>query len=337
MYETHFGLRERPFRPAPDSASYYPATSHEQTLARLQQALADGEGLVLLTGDPGTGKTLLCHLLLERLGPGIASAFVTNCRVGAAAGLLQAILYDLSLPYQGLSEQELRLALTDALLQGYAAGRRTVLVIDEAQHLGPDLLEELRLLANLEARRARAVQVMLSAQPALMDTLRRDGSQAVAQRLAVRTRLAPLGEDEAADFLIHQVRTAGGRPEKVWTDEALAILARGSRGVPRLLNQAAHLALTLACQAGASLVDAEAALEALAGLGLEYDEPAGEPQGSEADGEERAEAAEAAEAEDAGVLTLGEAVVEEAAPVAGEEGGEDDEACHLFPVPRRPA
>lgn len=290
MYETHFGLRERPFRPAPDGAAYYPATSHEQTLARLQQALADGEALLLLTGEPGTGKTLLCHLLLERLGPGVASAFVTNSHVGGPAGLLQAILYDLSLPYRGLTEQELRLALTDALLQGYAAGRRTVLVIDEAQHLAPESLEELRQLANLEARRARAVQVVLSAQPALLETLGRDELRALAQRLPVRARLAPLTEQEAADYLVHQVRTAGGRPEAVWTDEALAVLARGSGGVPRLLNQAAHLALALACQAGAGMVDAEAALEALAGLGLEYEDGAEEADSTAANGEGGGEA-----------------------------------------------
>ncbi len=332
MYETHFGLRERPFRPAPDSASYYPATSHEQTLARSQQALADGEGLLLLTGDPGAGKTLLCHLLLERLGPDVVSALVTNSRVGGPAGLLQAILYDLSLPYQGLTEQELRLALTDFLLRGYAAGRRTVLVIDEAQHLGPDLLEELRLLANLEARRARAVQVVLSGQPALLDTLRQDRLRALAQRLPVRTRLAPLTEQEAADYLVHQVRTAGGRPDNVWTDEALAVLARGSGGIPRLLNQAAHLALTLACQAGASMVDAEAALESLAGLGLEYEEGAG-AAASGRDAEDGAEATEEDGAEGGGVLTLGGEVGEGAAPVA--EGlGEGEETCRLFPAPR---
>src|SRR5262249_21419088 len=111
MYEAHFGFRERPFRATPDTACYYPATSPEQALARLLQALRDDEGMVLLTGEPGTGKTLLCHCLLERLGPEVTSAFLTNSHVSDAAGLLQAILYDLSLPYEKRTEQELRLAL----------------------------------------------------------------------------------------------------------------------------------------------------------------------------------------------------------------------------------
>src|SRR2546423_1306731 len=101
MYETRFGLRKRPFPATPDSSCYYPATSHERALALLQRALADGEGVVVLTGAPGTGKTLLCHCLLERLGPGVVSAFLTNSHLACRAALLQAVLYDLSLPYDG--------------------------------------------------------------------------------------------------------------------------------------------------------------------------------------------------------------------------------------------
>src|SRR5262249_5885044 len=137
------------------------------------QAIADDEGLAVLTGAVGTGKTLLCHCLLERLGPQASTAFVTNSHLADRAGLFQAILYDLSLPYQGLSEQELRLALTDYLLQNYSGGRRTVILIDEVHHLTPDLLEELRLLGNLEARGGKAVQAVLVGQPALLETLRR--------------------------------------------------------------------------------------------------------------------------------------------------------------------
>src|SRR5262249_21755119 len=127
MYETHFGLRQRPFRPTPDTAAYYPATTHERALALLLQALADGEGLALLSGAPGTGKTLLCHGLLERLGSDVTSAFVTNGRSGNRAGLLQAVLFELSRPYEGQTEAELRLALSDFLLTNYAAGRKAVL------------------------------------------------------------------------------------------------------------------------------------------------------------------------------------------------------------------
>src|SRR5262245_8715336 len=119
MYESHFGLRRRPFPATPDSECYYPATGHERALALLQQALANEEGLALLTGEPGTGKTLLGHRLLEGLGADATCAFLTNSHFRDPAGLLQAILYDLTLPYEGHGEQELRLALTDHLLRTY--------------------------------------------------------------------------------------------------------------------------------------------------------------------------------------------------------------------------
>jgi type II secretory pathway predicted ATPase ExeA len=275
MYERHFGLRQRPFRASPDSGCYYPATGHEQALQRLLRALADGEGPVLLSGAPGTGKTLLCHCLLERLGPETTSAFLTQGHFGGRAGLLQAILYDLSLPHEGRGEQELRLTLTDFLLTNYAAGRKAVLVVDEAQHLNPDLLEELRLLGNLEARQGKAVQVVLTAQPSLLVTLGRPDLSSLSQRLAVRATVEPMSVAEAADYLVHQVRAAGSSPDEVIAEEARELLARGTRGVPRLLNQAAHEALTLACSGGVRPVDAEAALEALALLGLEVPEDEG--------------------------------------------------------------
>jgi general secretion pathway protein A len=268
MYPTHFGLRQRPFPATPDPARYYPSTNHERAIARLLGGLADGEGVMALTGAPGTGKTLLCHCLLERLGSRTSIAFLTNSHVGNRAGLLQAILYDLSLPYEGRGEQEMRLALTDHLLHGYEQGRGTLLIVDEAQHLTPDLLEELRLLGNLEARSGKALQIILVGQPALLETLRRPEMTALWQRLAARAEVEPLALQEAADYLLHHVRIAGGRPERLFADEALELLSRQTRGVPRLLNQAAHQALNLAAEAGSAQVDAEAALEALALLGL---------------------------------------------------------------------
>jgi type II secretory pathway predicted ATPase ExeA len=306
MYETHFCLRRRPFRSTPDTTFYYPATGHERALAQALQALADEEGLVLVTGAPGTGKTLLCHCLIERLGPETTSAFLTNSHFRDPAALLQTILYDLGLPYEGLSEQAMRLALTDALLKTCQAGRRTVLILDEAQHLRAEVLEELRLLGNLESRSSKAFQVILASQPGLEETLRRPDLAAFNQRLAVRLRLDPLGVAEAADYLVHQLRTAGGRPERLITDEALETLARGTRGVPRLLNQTAHQALSLALSGDLAEVDVEVALEALAHFGLEAEVngPCDLPGESDAVEETMAEGEEAAEAE-GGMLSFG--------------------------------
>src|SRR5205823_3950132 len=263
MDQAHFGLKRRPFASTPDGDYYYPATSHERALASLLAAVLDLESITLLTGEAGTGKTLLCHRLLERLGPDVNNVFLANSHLPSRTALLQSILFDLSQPYQGLSEQELRLAVMDQLLKTYEAGRRTVLVVDEAQHLSADLLEELRLLGNLEAKDGRALQVVLVALPSLLETLSRPEAAGFRQRLAVRLALGPLDRHESADYLAQHIRAAGGRPQKIFTDEAMEILAAGTRGIPQLLNQAGHQTLLQAHSANMNVVDAEVALEAL--------------------------------------------------------------------------
>ena len=268
MYEQRFGLKCRPFPPTPDTSLYYPASSAEAALAALGRGLEQDESFVLLIGDAGTGKTLLGYSLLERLGEKFVSAFLTNSHYADRSALLQAILYDLGLPHDEGTEQTLRLRLTDHLLKNYAAERRTLLVIDEAHLLGADLLEELRLLANLEAGGNKTLQVVLLAQPAIAATLKQPSLASLQQRIAVRTTLVPLDVEEAYDYLLHHVRLAGGKPEKVFDDTALEAIARGATGIPRCLNQAAHQALVLADEGELSIVDTEAALEALTILGM---------------------------------------------------------------------
>ncbi len=267
MDAPHFGLRHRPFPTTPDSTVYYPATTHEQALAQLLQGLQDNEGILLLTAPPGCGKTLLCHCLLGRLETGRPSILLTNSHLHDRKDLLQALLFDVSLPYEGRSEQEMRLALAEHLLDTFRQGRQTVVLIDEAHHLSPDLLEELRLLGNLEGRSGKAVQVILIGLPALLETLVQSELSGLAQRLAVRATLAPLDVHEAADYLLHHLRVAGGKAEEIFSGEALQLLAQASGGVPRRLNQFARAALAFAVSAGAVQVDVEVALEILAAHG----------------------------------------------------------------------
>jgi type II secretory pathway predicted ATPase ExeA len=246
-------------------------------LSQLRQALDEQHGLACLTGEAGTGKTLVGQCLLERLSSQTVTGFITNSHIQDRVALFQAILYDFSLPFEGASEQELRLRLTEFVLQNCKEGKQTVLVVDEAHHLTPDLLEELRLLGNLEAGARKALQIILVGQASLLQTLRLPELAALNQRLEVRAEVPPLGVEEAADYLLHHLRRAGSRPEAVMADEALELLARHTRGVPRLLNQAARQALVLADAAEASYVDAEAVLEALTALGIEViddDQPA---------------------------------------------------------------
>jgi type II secretory pathway predicted ATPase ExeA len=323
MYATHFGFRQRPFPATPDSAVYYPATSHERALARLLQGVADGEGVLLLIGEPGTGKTLLCHCLAERLSDERQTVFLTNSHFANRAALLQAILFDMSLPYEGRGEQEMRLTLTDHLLKTYAAGQATVLIVDEAHHLPADLLEELRLLGNLEARAGKTLQVVLAGLPSLTEHLKDAGLAALRQRLVTKVRLDALSLHEAADYILHHLRAAGARLEDIVTEDALEVLARSTNGVPRLLNQAAHQAFRLA-EADAGQVDVEAVLEALDILGLEPiealpKEPA--TAGSAAPEEETVS--------DTELLPL--AAEEPSAPTTASA---EDTSCRLFVSPR---
>lgn len=276
MYVAHFGLRHRPFRPTPDPAAYYPATTHETALQLSQQSLADEDGLALLAGEPGTGKTLLAALLVERLAEKAACVYLTNGHLAAPADLFQAMLYDLGEPYEHKSEQELRLSVTDGVLKRFAEGRRTILLLDEAHHLPPCVLEELRQLGNLETRDGKAVQTILFSLPEIDETLRRPDLRAFRQRLTTRATLERLPTEEAADYLVHHLRIAGARPEAIVSDEAVDLIVKTTGGLPRLINQATHLALELTSQAGEGRVDAEGALEALSRLGLEAaeEEPA---------------------------------------------------------------
>ncbi len=268
MDESRLESLKRAFRPIPDCDAYYPATSHEQALACARTALAEEEGIVLISGGPGPGKTLLGQCLLDRMGAKTPSAFLLTSHFREPAALLQALLYDFELGHEERAEETMRLAVTDNLLKNYEQGHRTVLVIDEAQHLTPAVLEELRLLGNLEGKGGKAVQIVLLSQPSILETLQLPELEAFQQRLAARAELRPFDRHEAIDYLLHRARRVCTRPETVLTEEALQIIAQATHGVPRLLNRAMQKALHLAAAAGGDQLDAEAALEALAALGL---------------------------------------------------------------------
>ncbi len=274
--------------------------------------------MLLLAGAPGTGKTLVCHRVLDLLGDEIESVCLTHTHLRDRAELLQAILFDLELPHAGKSEQELRLGLIDHLLQRFRAGKQTVLVIDEAQHLEIEQLEELRMLSNLEGQAGKAVQVLLCGQPDLLDIIAAPALASLRQRLAVRVLLEPLGIEEAADYLLHHLRLAGGRAEEILGGEALELLARATHGLPRLLNQVGRQALHLAVQVGTAEIDVEVVLEALTLLGL----PGAVPAETDAD---------------QGVLLVEPAASVSRTDEEEETTNEDDSARRLFVAPGRSA
>ena len=264
-----FGLTRRPFRPTPDTAAYVPTASHDVAFAAVMRAFTDGDAVGCVRGEPGTGKTLLGLRFLEAIPADTKRVMLHAPPDTRAVDLLQAVLFDLGQPYQGLSEQELRLAVHGELLTGLSEGRCVVLLVDEAHHLTPEAGEELRLLGNLETKDAKAVFALLLGLPT-EERL----SAAFRQRIAVRKPLVSLDRDEAVRFVRHQLRECGGRPEWLIDDEALHLLADHTGGVPRVLNRAAALAFEVAATAGQKHTDAEAVLDALDQLGLVSETPA---------------------------------------------------------------
>jgi len=267
---SRYNLDRQPFRPVVDTDSYFPSPSHDTALASVAAGFARRDPVVLLDGCPGVGKTLIARKWLEHLLPDVPRVVLPSARAEKPGELLQAILFDLGKSYQGLTEQELRLTVTGNLLDAATeSGYPTVLVLDEAQHLSPSALEELRLLGNLETRRGVAVFVLLVAQPMLRESLRLPGSEQFSQRIGVRAIVEPLTHQESVAYLHHQIHAAGGEVEAVFEGEAITIVASACNGVPRVLNRAASLAMELAAESGASVVDVEAALEALDRLELQ--------------------------------------------------------------------
>lgn len=253
MYLQHFGLREAPFSITPDTDFFYAHRAHEEALAVLRVALADGEGFIKITGEIGTGKTLLCRKLLGSLPREMISAWLPNPQFDAA-GLQAAFAEELGIDTRRLSAHAVHKRLGERLIEHHARGRRVVLVIDEAQALGEQGLEAVRLLTNLETEKTKLLQVVLFGQPELDAILARPSIRQLRQRITFGYVLAPLDADSVGDYLGHRMRRAGYNGTQVFAPPAARMLARASRGVPRLVNILAHKSLLSAFGTGAQQV-----------------------------------------------------------------------------------
>lgn len=247
MYLDHFGLREYPFAITPDTGFAYRGRPHQAALNTVRLALDSGEGFVKVTGEVGTGKTLLCRQLLASFDDAVVtSAYLLHPRL-TPCGLLRAIGDELGLKRQrGLDEHGLVQRLEAELLRQADAGRQVVLCVDEAQALGLECMEVLRLLSNLETGKRKLVQVVLFGQPELDEQLATHPLRSLASRIAFSARLHGLPRDDFDDYLQHRLQVAGWRGAPVFGRSACGLLWRASRGVPRRANILAHKSLMLA-------------------------------------------------------------------------------------------
>ncbi len=243
MYTAHFGLTEAPFSMTPDPRYLYMSERHRDARAHLLYGIGEGGGFVQLTGEVGTGKTTLCRCLLEQLPPRVDVALILNPRL-TDVELLAAVCDDLRISYPaGTTSGKLFVdALYRHLLDAHAQGRRTVLIIDEAQDLAIDVLEQIRLLTNLETSTQKLLQIVLIGQPELIRLLGKEELRQLAQRITARYHLLAFSEDDTRAYIVHRIRIAG-QTEEIFTDAAMRAVHGAARGIPRLINAICDRAL----------------------------------------------------------------------------------------------
>jgi general secretion pathway protein A len=242
MYTAFYGLREKPFALSPDPRFLYLAGSHREALVHLLYGIEEGEGFISVTGEVGTGKTTLCRTLLERLDGDTELAFLFNPS-RTALELLQSICAEFGLPVEGLARRSLMAQLNAFLVERKRQGRRVLLIIDEAQTLSDNTLEQVRLLSNLETSREKLIQILLLGQPELDRKLDGRGLRQLRQRISVRWKLEPLSARETRAYVRHRLSVAAGEPKDLFGEAALREVHRRTGGVPRLVNQLCDRAL----------------------------------------------------------------------------------------------
>ncbi len=255
MYTEHFGFRELPFSITPDTQFFFGHSSYQEALNTLLIAVRSGEGFIKVVGEVGTGKTLLCRKFLNTLeADGLVTAYVPNPYLEPTT-LLLAIADELGVAYpENVNQHQLLKSLNRFLLETHAAGRNVVLCLDEAQALPVESLEALRLLSNLETESSKLLQVVLFGQPELDRKLDDPSIRQMKQRIAFTCNLDALNLQDLEYYLAHRLGIAGYRGPRLFSREAVRLLYRGSRGVPRLINILAHKSLMVGFGEGARYI-----------------------------------------------------------------------------------
>jgi general secretion pathway protein A len=245
MYNSFYGFKERPFQLVPNPAYLYLSRSHEEAMAHLVYSISQGDGFVEITGEVGTGKTTLCRAVLENLDEHTEAAYIFNPKLDSLQ-LLKAINDEFGVDSGGSSVKELIDVLNAFLMKRRMEGTKVVLIIDEAQNLNKDVLEQLRLLSNLETTTSKLIQIILVGQPELGEMLDSHELRQLGQRITLSCYLTPLSYKETKEYIDHRIQVASQKPEVRFTRGALRAIYRYSGGIPRLINISCDRALLTA-------------------------------------------------------------------------------------------
>ena len=268
MYETYYGLRENPFSVTPNPEYIYLGEHHREALAQLLYGVREKKGFIVITGEVGTGKTTLIRYVLDRLGGNghTKTAFLFNPKL-AVNDFIQYILKDLGVRVQGQTKGDHLHNLHRYLLNAYQKDERVILIVDEAQGLKPELLEEIRLLSNLETSRSKLLQIVLLGQPELDKTLSQPEFRQLRQRINLRYHLVPLSEKETKEYIGKRMRIAGAK-EPIFTEKAIKEIYLKSGGIPRLINILCDSALLNGYALGQKMVDEKSVKEVAKDLSI---------------------------------------------------------------------
>ena len=263
MYNHFYGFQESPFNMTPNPRFFFSSDKHAEALDSLVYAISDRKGFVVITGEIGSGKTTVCRTLLNRLDAKTQTALVTNTHL-SGKDLLSVILEDLEVDYTSGSKSKLLSRLNTYLIDQLRKDQNVVLIIDEAQNLTPSVLEEVRMLSNLETETEKLIQIVLMGQPELKKKLSLSKLEQLRQRISVFYHLSPLTAKETKEYILHRLKIASGSDRKYFTDGVLYLVYGFSKGVPRLVNQICDSALLSGYINEAKMIDEKIMNEVIA-------------------------------------------------------------------------